>query len=77
MWWNYGLGWGFPFFILIKVLFFVLILSLIFGRWRGRGHYSWHGEKSAEEILKERFAKGEVDEKEYQERLGVLKKAEK
>ncbi len=72
MMWNYGFGWFFP--GLFWILFWVLIVALFWGR-GGR----WHDrhscdEKSAEDILDERFASGEIDEKEYEKRLEILRK---
>ena len=72
---NYGYGWGyglFPFIPLLWVIFWIAVIFLLFG---GRRHWKshWHPEESAEDILRERFAKGEVDEKEYKERMRVLR----
>ncbi len=61
--------------------FAILFLILFFFRrpwwhrhgWRGGPFYGNPMEKSPEDILAERFAKGEIDEKEYNERIGVLK----
>ncbi|HVA97041.1 MAG TPA: SHOCT domain-containing protein [Candidatus Acidoferrales bacterium] len=77
---HYGFGgWGFPFEPLIWVAFWLIIIFLIFGRW-GR-HHRWdryHNDSrkdmTAEEVLADRFAHGEIDEKEYEKRLAVLKK---
>jgi putative membrane protein len=75
MMWNYGFGWGFPFFPFVWILFWLLIVFLFWGRWhRWDKHSHWQKEKSAEEILGERFAKGEIDEEEYSKRLTVLRK---
>lgn len=67
-------------------LFWVfLILYFVFrapwGRRCGRYHNTWHMDDydsnfQAEKILKERFAKGEIDEKEYSDRLATLRKNE-
>lgn len=73
MWMHYGYGWGFPFFPVLWIIFLVIVISLF---WR-RGH-GWHEhsqrDKSPEEILEDRFAKGEIDEDEYKKRLDVLQK---
>lgn len=75
--WHYGYGYDFfPFFPFMGILFWVFVFLLIFSLIR-RGHrwhdHGYHEDKSPEEILAERYAKGEIDEKEYQKRLGVLK----
>jgi putative membrane protein len=76
-----GFHWGF----ILFPLFWILVLGLIFaivGR-RARRHH-WHGGwghpaywnqagRSAESTLAERFAQGDIDEKEYRARLEVLR----
>lgn len=76
MMWNYGFGWGFPFMSIFWIIFWVAIIFLIFGRHKKSRHW-YNDDQSAEDILKERFAKGEIDEKEYKERLKVLRDHEK
>ena len=59
-------GWiFFPFFWLLLGL---LIFALIRGRREG-----WHQGQSAVSVLAERYARGEIPEAEYRERLNVLK----
>ena len=77
---------GFWFFLI--PLFWILVFVLIFGvfgrRWRNRawsngyghhGHWGGYGQaaRSAEASLAERFAQGDIDEKEYRARLEVLR----
>ena len=67
---------GFGFFggligIIFWVFIFWLLFSLIF-RWGQQGsgmHHGYYGDYSKDplDIVKERYAKGEIDEKEYQE----------
>ena len=76
-----GFHWAF----LLIPLFWILVLVLIFGvfgrRWRrhawqnGYGHHGYWGQaaRSAESTLAERFAQGDIDEKEYRARLEVLR----
>jgi len=78
-----GFHWAF----LLIPLFWILVIVLIFGvfgrRWRrnawqnGYGHHGhWAAQavaRSAESTLAERFAQGDIDEKEYRARLEVLR----
>jgi putative membrane protein len=80
-------GGGFGFLWLLVPLFWIGIFILIFGvfgrRWRrarfeqggyGYGHGPWGApSRSAESTLAERFAQGDIDEKEYRARLEVLR----
>ncbi len=76
MWGNFGYGWGFAFFPFLWIIFWVFIAFLFFGRWNRHGRY-WQDHQSAEDILRERYAKGEINEKEYKERLEVLARHQK
>ena len=84
----HGFGWLFFLIPLFWILLFVLIFGLIGRRWRrhawgghGGGYGHWgHGAwaqaaaaRSAESTLAERFAQGDIDEKEYRARLEVLR----
>jgi len=83
-----GFGFGFALFFLIPLLLVVLLivfLSVGRRRWmRGGGygpggHGNWSpggwgaASRSAEATLAERFAQGDIDEKEYRARLEVLR----
>ena len=74
MWWNdYGPEpWMFlgPMFMMVMVLICVGMMFFMMRR-HGCGHGGRHGD-SAAEILKERFARGEIDKAEYEERRRVL-----
>jgi putative membrane protein len=63
-WWVMGIGW-LVFLTLIVVLAFVLIRSLTQPRPNARN--------AADEILAERFARGEIDEQEYRQRRATLR----
>ena len=71
MWWNdYGpMPWmffGSPVMIVFVIMCFVMMFVMMRGmRHRSRGDY-------ASEILKERFARGEISQAEYEERRRVL-----
>lgn len=79
--WNYGYGYdlGFPFFPLLWLLFWVFVIFMVFGRKRrwDRHFHDSSKEMTAEEVLADRFARGEIDEKEYEKRVEVLKKHNK
>lgn len=69
--WAHG-GWG-PWFLVFPLFWIALFAIAIFafrGGWR-RHHDDQRG-PSAEAILGERFARGEISADEYRERLGVL-----
>jgi len=79
----------FPFFFLVPI-FWILVIGLIVflvarrrragvGPWGGPwayGHGGWNpGARSAEATLAQRYANGDIDEKEYRARLEVLRAA--
>lgn len=68
-------GWGGA---IIGFIFWVLAIVFIVAiiRWtiRGGWHSRWKGKDSAIEILKERYAKGEIDKKEFEEKMKDLVK---
>ena len=69
-WAEHAGGWW-PIF---PLFWFLLIFGLIFVFRRGcRGRY--HSGRAGESALGERFARGEIDEREYRERLDVLRNA--
>jgi putative membrane protein len=77
-----GFGWLFFLIPLFWIGLFVLIFALAGRRWRRYGwgpggHYGpWaaaQAGRSAESTLAERYAQGDIDEKEYRARLEVLR----
>ena len=68
MWWGHGMGWIFPFVIIVVILIFCFLL---FGRRGGRSSWCGFGEqKDADtplDILKKRYAKGEISKEEFEE----------
>jgi putative membrane protein len=83
--WGGGPWFGWWWFLI--PLFWIGIFFLIFGlvgrRWRraavARGGYGWgpngphSGTRAAEQTLADRYANGDIDEKEYRARLEVLR----
>ena len=74
-----GFGWGFIFIPLIWLAVLVTVLALFGRRFRraawARGGFGPYAQPSrgAESTLAERFAQGDIDEKEYRARLEVLR----
>lgn len=73
MWW--GGGWAMMFGPLFMILFFVVLVAAV-TRWQwGPGavppHHAPPG-RTPLDILKERFARGEIDKNEFEERRRVL-----
>lgn len=74
------LRWFFPglFVVALFVIFWLVVIFLVWGhghRWGDhRSHRHWRDGEPAEEILADRFARGEIDEEEYNKRLSVLRK---
>lgn len=84
--WAAGFGWLFFIIPLFWIGLFVLIFAIAGRRWRrgwaggyghgygpGMGPWAHAGARSAEASLAERFAQGDIDEKEYRARLEVLR----
>jgi putative membrane protein len=83
----HGGGAFLPLFIIGHVFWFVLLILIIafaiggrrrrWARWNAMGHGGfgpWGGAgRAAESTLAERFAQGDIDEKEYRARLEVLR----
>jgi putative membrane protein len=79
MWGTYGdgVGWGAVGLLggVVMILWWVLVAVaiVVFIRWlmrQGQGGHGGHGDhqKSPMEILKERYAKGEIDKAEFEEK---------
>ena len=68
----YGSGYGLG--SIINLLWLILIVALVvYGvRWFARDGGRALGNKGALDILNERYAKGEIDKEEYEEKKKVL-----
>jgi putative membrane protein len=67
-----GSAWhGGPWFVFFPLLWIALVVGAFLLFRRRPEHWQTH---SAEEILGERYAKGEISADEYRQRLGVLRR---
>ncbi|MGH8876818.1 MAG: SHOCT domain-containing protein [Stackebrandtia sp.] len=69
--WMHDGGGGGPWFLLVP-LFWIAVVVAIIAIARRRGG-PWHRHHGAEGVLRERYARGEVTEEEFRERLQVLR----
>ena len=70
-WWGqYGSGWGFTLMSISMLLFWGLVILGVVVAVR---HLVVGRRPSADEVLAERFARGEIDEQEYRSRLDTLR----
>lgn len=78
-WWYGGMGvWGYLVMAVSMAAFWVLIVVLVVALARSisrnpRGRKDAAAPRKPEEILAERFARGEITEREYQDSLAVLR----
>ncbi len=80
--WNggYGGGWGWVGWIItavvLVVIFAALITAVVFGVRYLSGHHGLGDSqqaRGAEDVLAERFARGEIDADEYRQRVTLLR----
>ncbi len=78
MWWGgewYGLAFGHLFMILalaVAIALAVLLIRWLAGPWHATTSHHGQAGRSPLDILKERFARGDIDKTEYEERRRVL-----
>jgi putative membrane protein len=75
MHWGYGSGWGVLMMGFWMVAFWILVIGAIVLIVRAFGG-SRPGEPqsvTAEQVLAERYARGEIDDAEYRQRLSILR----
>lgn len=68
----YGHAIFFPFYGIFMWIFWLLLIGLLFGGfgWRRRGEHGWWKnmqDKTPMDILKERYAKGEITKQQFEE----------
>jgi putative membrane protein len=76
MWWygNGMGGWGYGLMMAGNILFWALIILGVVALFRQRARgTSVEGRPTAEELLAERFARGDIDEEQYRRRRDVLR----
>ncbi len=80
MWDSGWHGWFLGPVMMVLLLVVAVAVVLVLVRWLGPGHASGHHgapnqapSQSPMDILKERFARGEIDKEEYEERRRLLK----
>ncbi|SHH72831.1 putative membrane protein [Caloranaerobacter azorensis DSM 13643] len=64
---GFGMGCGF-----LGILLLGIVVYLIFKYTNGRKHHGYYDKSDALEILKERYAKGEITEEEYERKKNML-----
>jgi putative membrane protein len=71
--WMFGMGW--LWFILLIVIVVAVLVAMRAGTRGGPRSESSHGDgaKNAEDILRDRLARGEIDEEEYRNRMNALR----
>lgn len=76
MYWWYGHmmgGWGYSLLTFIAIALWVLVALVAVALFRHVEHGVRGSWSSAERVLSERFARGEIDEDEYRTRLAILR----
>ena len=75
-WYGNGMnGWGYALMTVGMVLFWALVIFAVIAlvRYLARGDRSMAAGRTAEQVLAERFARSEIDEHEYHQRLDALR----
>ncbi|MFC0877401.1 SHOCT domain-containing protein [Saccharicrinis sp. FJH2] len=70
-----GMNWGMGFGWIIGIALMILIIWIIFRTVNGSSGTTVHRSKSAMDILNERYAKGEINDKEYEEKAKRIKQS--
>lgn len=74
MWYNYGHMWGIGGGIMMFIFWVAIILIIAWAvKESGGSCHERFNKRSALDILKERYAKGEIDKKEFEEKQKDLR----
>jgi putative membrane protein len=65
---GWGMGWGMGFGWILGLFFLAVIIWIVVKTVNQNNNTRNSGSKSAIDILKERYARGEIDKKEFDER---------
>ncbi len=71
MMWGAGYPWHWGMGFVVMLLFAIVCMAMMFSMMRG-GMMHRHRSEHAIDVLKERFARGEINQAEYEERRRVL-----
>ena len=79
--WNHGMGWGgWVVMTMVMVVFFALAITAVVAAVHYLGDGSQRGKvrggpsaRAPEDVLADRFARGEVDDEEYRRRMALLR----
>ena len=71
---NWMEGWPMGFMWFGPLIFLLLIAALVWALARGMGPGASMSRQTPEDILKERYARGEIDQDDYKRRLSDLRK---
>lgn len=71
---GYGMGGGYGFGGIFMILWWILIIAgiVMLVKWLNKSSGTEAGSNKALEILRERYARGEIDEQEFQKRKNDL-----
>ncbi len=72
MWYGEGHGGFMGPFAMVVLLLVAVVVAVLLIRWLGATHPSAATGRQPLDILQERFARGEIDKEEYEERRRVL-----
>lgn len=75
--WHYGTGWGWfgaLMMVIMMVAFWGGLITVVVILMRRFGHVGTHDARGPQKILEDRFARGEIDEEEFQRRRDTLRR---